>query len=82
MEGLHTTILYTTVKETDNKLHYSIYDGLLLTHNMTGYENLYIREGPLHKKVSLLDFILKMDHEGLRHFSAYKCYCYAACFFL
>ena len=69
------------VKETDNKLHYSIRDGLLLAQNTNRYENLYIPVGPLEKGVSLRDFILKTVHEGLGHFSAYKCYCYVACFF-
>ena len=33
------------------------------------------------KGVSLWDFILNTVHEGLGHFSAYKCYSDAACFF-
>jgi len=80
-EALKTDALYTRVKETNNKLHYSIRDGLLLAQNTNGYENLYIPVGPLEKGVSLWDFILKTVHEGLGHFSAYKCYSYAACFF-
>ena len=80
-EALKTDALYTRVKETDNKLHYSIRDGLQLAQNTNGYENLYIPVGPLEKGVSLRDFILKTVHEGLGHFSAYKCYSYAACFF-
>jgi len=73
--------LYTRVKETGNKLHYLIRDGLLLAQNTNGYENLYIPVGPLEKGVSLRDFILSTVHEGLGHCSAYKCYSYAACFF-
>ena len=80
-EALKTDALYTRVKETNNKLHYSIGDGLLLAPNTNGYENLYIPVGPLEKGVSLRDFILKTVHEGLGHFSAYKCYSYGACFF-
>jgi len=80
-EALKTDPLYTMVKETDNKLHYSIRDGLLLAQNTNGYQNLYILVGPLEKGVSLRDFILKTVHKGLGHFSAYKCYAYAACFF-
>jgi len=80
-ETLKTDAHYTRVKETNNKLHYAIRDGLLLAQNTNGYENLYILVGPLVKGVSLWDFILKTVHEGLRHFSAYKCYSYAACFF-
>jgi len=80
-EALKTDALYTRVKETDNKLRYSIRDGLLLVQNTNGYENLPIPVGPPEKGVSLWDFILKTVHEGLGHFSAYKCYSYAACFF-
>jgi len=80
-QALKTDARYTRVKETDNKLHYSIRDGLLLAQNTNGYENHYIPVGPLEKGVSLRDFILKTGHEGLGHFSAYKCYSYVACFF-
>jgi len=80
-EALKTDALYPRVKETNNKLHYSIRDGLLLAQNTNAYENLYIPVGPLEKGVSLRDFILKTVHEGLGHFSAYKCYSDAACFF-
>jgi len=80
-EALENDALYTRVRQTDNKLHYSIRDGLLLAQNTNGYENLYIPVGPLEKGVSQWDFILKTVHEGLGHFSAYKCYSYAACFF-
>ena len=80
-EARKTDALYTRVKETNNKLHYSIPDCLLLTHNTNGYENLYIPVGPLEKGVSLRDFILKTVHAGCGHFSAYKCYSSAACFF-
>jgi len=80
-EALMTDALYTRVKETDNKLHYSIRDGLLLAQNTNVYENLYMPVSPLEKRVSLRDFILKTVHEGLGHFSAYKCYSSPACFF-
>jgi len=70
-EALKTDALYTRVKETDNKLHYSISDGLLLAQNTNGYENPYIPVGPFEKGVSLRDLILKTVHEGLGHFSAY-----------
>jgi len=80
-EALETNALYTRVKETDNKLHYSIRDCLLLAQNTNGYENLHIPVGPLEKGISLRDFILGTVHEGLGHFSAYKCYSYVACFF-
>jgi len=46
-EALKADALYTRVQETDNKLHYSIRDGLLLAQNTNGYENLYIPVGPL-----------------------------------
>jgi len=58
-EALKTDALYTRVKETDNKLHYSIHDGLLHAPNTNGYENLYIPVGPLENSVSLRDFIIK-----------------------
>jgi len=80
-EALKTKPLYTRVKETDNKLHYSIRDGLLLAQNTNAYENLFIAVGPLEKRVSLRDSILKTVHEGLGHVSAYKWYSYAACSF-
>jgi len=80
-EALKTDALYPRVNETNNKLHYSIRDGLLLAQNTNGYENLYIPVGPLEKGVSLQDFIRKTVHEGLGHFTAYKCYSYVACFF-
>jgi len=80
-EALETDALYIRVKQTENKLHYSIRDGLLLAQNTNGYENLYILVGPLEKGVSLQDFILKTLHEGLGHFSVYKCYGFPACFF-
>ena len=69
-EALKTNALFTGVKDSPNKLHYSVLDGLLLAQNTNGYENLYIPVGPLEKGVSLLDFILKTVHEGLGHFSA------------
>jgi len=80
-EALEKDALYTRVKQTDNKLHDSICDGVLLAQNTNAYENLYIPVGPLEKGVSLRDFILKTVHEGLGHFSAYKCDSYSACFF-
>jgi len=80
-EALKTDTFYTRVKETDNKLRYSIRDGLLLAQNTNGYENLYIPVGPLEKGVSRRDFILKMVHGGRGYFSAYKCYFYGACSF-
>jgi len=80
-EALKGDALLTRVKETGNKLHYSIRDGLLLAQNTNGYENLHIPVGPLEQWVSLRDFIHKTLHQGLEHFSAYKCYSYAACFF-
>jgi len=80
-EALETDPLYTRAQQTDNKLHYSICDSLLLAQNTNEYQNLYIPVGPLEKGVSRRDFILKTVHEGLRHFSVYKYYSYAACFF-
>jgi len=80
-EALKTDALYTRVKKTNNKLHYSIQDGLLLAQNTNVYENLNIPVGPLEKGVFLRDFILKTVHEGLGHFSAYKFYSYLGCFF-
>jgi len=61
-EPLKSDTLYTRVRETDNKLHYSIRDGLLLALNTNGYENLYIPVGPPEKGVSLRDCILKTVH--------------------
>jgi len=80
-EALETYALYTRVKQTDNKLYYSLRDGLLLAQKMNGYENLDIPVGPLEKGVSLWDFNLKAVHEGHGDFSASKSYSYAACFF-
>jgi len=80
-EALKTDALSTRVNETDNKLHHSIRDGLLLAQNTNGHENLHILVGPLEKGVSLPDFMPKTVHDGLGYFSAYKCYSYAACFF-
>jgi len=42
-EALKTDTLYTRVKETNNKLHYSILDGLLLAQNTNGYEYFIYR---------------------------------------
>jgi len=80
-QALELDPLYAKVKETGNILHYSISDGLLLAQNTNGYQNLYIPMGPLDEGVSLRDFILQSVHAGLGHFSANKCYSYAACFF-
>jgi len=80
-EALMTDALYSSVQESDNKLHYFICNSLLLGPNTNGYENLYIPVGPLKKGVSLRDFMLETVDEGLGHFSAYQCYSYAACFF-
>ena len=81
IEALKSDALFTRVKDSPNKLHYSIFDGLLLAQNTNSYENLYILMGPLEIGVSLRDFIIKTVHEGLGHFSAYKSYSYPACFF-
>jgi len=80
-EALETDALDSRVKESDNKWHNSICDGLLLGQNTNGYQNLYIPVSPLEKGESLRDFIHKTVDEGLGYFSAYKCYGYAACFF-
>ena len=58
-EALKTDALYTRVKQTANKLHYSIHDGLLLAQNTNAYQNLYIPVGPLEKRLFLWDIILK-----------------------
>ena len=81
-KALELDPLYARVKQTGNKLHYSIDGGLWIPQNTNGYQNLYIPVGPLKKGVSLQDFILRTVHEGLGHFSAHKSYTYAACFFL
>ena len=81
LKALELDPLYAKVKQTGNKLHYSIDGGLLMAQNTNGYQNLYIPVGPLEKGVSLQDFILTIVHEGLEHFSAHKSYNYAACFF-
>ena len=81
LKALELDPLYARVKQTGNKLHYSIDGGLLMAQNTNGYQNLYIPVGPLEKGVSLRDFILRTVHEGLGHFSAHKSYNYAACFF-
>ena len=80
-EALKTDALYTRVKQTDNKLQYSIHDGLLLSQNTNRYERLYIPVGPVEKGVSLRDLIIKTVVEDLKHFSVYKCYSYVACSF-
>jgi len=80
-QALEPDPLYAKVKETGNKLHYSISDGLLLTQKTNGYQNLYIPIEPLDEGVFLRDFIHQSIHEGLGHFSANKYYSYAACFF-
>ena len=81
LKALELDPLYARVKQTGNKLHYSIEVGLMMAQNTNGYQNLYIPVGPLEKGVSLRDFILGTVHEGLRHFSAQKSYNYAACFY-
>ena len=81
LKALELDPLYARVKQTGNKLHYSIDGGLLMAQNTNRYQNLYIPVGPLEKGVSLRDFILRTVHEGLRHFSVDKSYNYAACFF-
>ena len=81
LKALELDPLYARVKQTGNKLHYSIDGGLLMAQNTNGYQNLYIPVGPLEKRVSLLDFIRRTVHEGLGHFSAHKSSNYAACFF-
>ena len=74
LKALELNLLYTRVKQTGNKLHYSIDRGLLMAQNTKGYQNLYIPVGPLEKGVSLWDIILGTVHEGLRLFSAHKSY--------
>ena len=81
LKALELDPFYASVKQTGNKLHYSIDGGLLMTQKTNGYQNLYIPVGPLEKGVSLRGFILRTVHEGLGHFSAHKSYNYAACFF-
>ena len=80
-QALEVDPLYVKVKETGNKLHYSISDGLLLAQNTSSYQKLYISMGPLDEGVSLRDFIIQSVHEGLGPFLANKCYIYTACFF-
>jgi len=70
--------LLPRVKETGNKLHHLMSDGLLLAQNTNGYQNLYIPMGPVDEGLSLRDFCLQSVHEGLGHFSANKCYSYPA----
>ena len=65
-EALKSNALFTRVKDSPNKLHYYVFDSLLLAQNTNGYENLYIPVGPLEMGVSRWDFILKTVHEGLR----------------
>ena len=81
LKALELDPLYARVKQTGNKLHYSIDGGFLMAQNTNGYQNFYIPVGPLEKGVSLQDLILRTVHEGLGHFSAHKSYHYAACFF-
>ena len=80
-KALELDPLYARVKQTGNKLHYSIDGGLLMAQNTNGYQNLYLPVGALEKGVSLRDFILRPIHEGLGHFSAHTSYNYSACFF-
>jgi len=81
--AIKTNALYTRVKETDNKLHNDICDGLLLTQSTIVYENHYIPVEPVDMEVSLRDFILYLNnvHSGPGHFSCNKCYFYGAGFF-
>ena len=72
---------YTRIKQTNNKLHYSIDGGLMMAQNINRYQNLYILVGSLEKTVSLEDFILGTVHEDLGYFSVHKSYNYGACFF-
>jgi len=51
-QALELDPLNAKVKETGNKLHYSISDGLLMAQNTNGYQNLYITIGPLDEGVS------------------------------
>ena len=81
LKALELDPLYARVKQTGNKLNYSIDGGLLMAQNTNRYQNLYIPVGPLEKGVSLRDFLLKTVDQGLGHFSAHKSYNYAACFF-
>ena len=81
LKALELDPLYARVKQTCNKLHYSIDGGLLMAQNTKGYQNHYIPVGPREKGVSLRDFILRIVHEDLGRFSAHKSYNYAACFF-
>ena len=78
LKALELDPLYARVKQTGNKLHYSIDGGLLMAQNTNEYQNLYIPVGPLEKGVSLRDFILRTVHECLGHFSAHKSYNYVA----
>jgi len=61
-EALKTKALYARVKETNNQLHYSILDGLVLAQNTNRYENPFMPVGPLEKGVSLRDFIINTVH--------------------
>ena len=81
LKALELDPLYARVKQTGNKLHYSIDGGLLMAKNTNGYQNFYIPVGPLEIGISLRDFILRTVHEDLGQFSAHKSYNYAACFF-
>ena len=58
LKALELDPLYARVKQTGNKLHYSIDCGLLMALDTNGYQNLYIPVGPPEKGVSLRDFIL------------------------
>ena len=53
LKALELDPLYARVKQTGNKLHFSIHGGLLMAPNTNGYLNLYIPVGPLEKRVSL-----------------------------
>ena len=72
LKTLELDALCARVKQTGNKLHYSIDGGLLMAQNTNGYQNLYIPVELQEKRVSLRDFIFITVHKGLGHFSAHK----------
>jgi len=78
--ALNIDVLYTRVKQTNIKLHYSFYDGLLLAQNTNGYENLHIPIRPREMGVCQRGFIRTTIDEGHGHFSACKWYSYPSSF--
>ena len=80
LKALELNPLYARVKQTGNRLHYSIDGALLMALNTNGYQNLYIPVRPLGGGVSLRDLIIRTVYGGLGHFSPHKSYHYAACF--